>query len=63
MTGEESRLLKVGDLVCWQLDNSDRGIAAEMNWASVTIKWDNRTDQTVMHNDMGQLDRATTSVI
>jgi hypothetical protein len=45
MTGEESRALKVDDRICWQSDNSDRGIVAETNWAGVTIQWYNRTDQ------------------
>jgi hypothetical protein len=58
MTGEESRALTIGDRVCWQSDNADRGIVAETNWAGISIKWDNRTDQTIMHNDMGQIDRA-----
>jgi hypothetical protein len=25
---------------------------AEKDWAGVTIKWDNRDQQTVLHNDM-----------
>jgi hypothetical protein len=58
MTGEQSRLLKVGDRVCWQNDNADRGIVAETSWAGITVKWDNRSEQTIQHNDMGQLERA-----
>jgi hypothetical protein len=40
-----------------QAHRADRGIVAETSWASITIKWDSRTDQTIMHNDMGQIDR------
>jgi hypothetical protein len=58
MTGKQSRALKVGDRVCWQNDNADRGVVAEISWASVTIKRDNRGEQTIKHNDMGQLERA-----
>jgi hypothetical protein len=57
MTGEQSRLLKVGDRVCWQKNNEDRGIVTEKNWAGVTIKWDSRSEQSILHNDMGQLER------
>jgi hypothetical protein len=55
MTGDQSRLLKVGDRVCWQKDESDRGIVAAMNWAGITVKWDNRSKQDILHNDMGQV--------
>ena len=55
MTGDQSRLLKVGDRVCWQKDESDRGIVAAMNWAGVTVTWDNRGKQDILHNDMAQV--------
>jgi hypothetical protein len=55
MTGNQSRLLKVGDRVCWQKDESDRGIVAAMNWAGITVKWDNRSKQDILHNDMAQI--------
>jgi hypothetical protein len=58
MTGEQSRALKVGDHVCWQNDNADRGVVAETNWAGITVKWANRSEQTIQHNDLGQLNRA-----
>jgi hypothetical protein len=38
MTGDQSRLLKVGDRVCWQNDQADQGTVTER--AGVTIKWD-----------------------
>jgi hypothetical protein len=53
MTGEQSRRLTVGDRVCWQNDHADKGTVTETNWAGVTIKWDSRSKQTILHNDMG----------
>jgi hypothetical protein len=57
MTGDESRRLKVGDRVGWQASATDLGTVIESNWAGVTIKWDNRTEQTILHNDMAQVER------
>lgn len=62
MNGEQSRQLKVGTRVCWQTDLADRGTITETNWAGVTVKWDNRGEQTILHNDMGQVERATGTV-
>jgi hypothetical protein len=55
MTGDQSRHLKVGDRVCWRDDKVDGGTVTEGNWAGVTIKWDNRSEQPFLHNDMGQV--------
>jgi hypothetical protein len=63
MTGTESRALKVGDLVCWRNDQADRGTVTETNWAGVTIKWDNRSEQAILHNDMAQVERAPANLI
>jgi hypothetical protein len=52
MTGTESRLLNVGARVIWHGDSKDAGIVIEKSWSGVTIKWDNREQQTIMHNDM-----------
>ena len=52
MTGSQSRLLDVGARVCWLGDNNDLGTVTEKNWAGVTVKWDNRSQQSVLHNDM-----------
>ena len=57
MTGAESRTLTVGDRVCWAGDKTDQGKVSEKNWAGVTIKWDNRQEQTILHNDMAQVER------
>jgi hypothetical protein len=52
MTGSESRSLHVGARVCWRDDKSDHGTVTETDWSGVTLKWDNRSQQTVLHNDM-----------
>jgi hypothetical protein len=63
MTGNESRTLKVGDRVCWRNDQADRGTVTETDWAGVTIKWDNRSEQSILHNDMGLVERARANLI
>jgi hypothetical protein len=62
MTGEQSRLLKSGDRVCWGATTTDLGTVSETNWAGVTIKWDNRSVQAILHNDMGQVERVPVKV-
>jgi hypothetical protein len=56
MTGSQSRALNVGDRVCWHDDKNDQGTVTETNWAGLTIKWDNRGEQAILHNDMAQVD-------
>jgi hypothetical protein len=57
MTGEQSRTLAVGDRVFWKADKSDKGTVTEKNWAGVTVRWDNRKEQTILHNDMTLVER------
>jgi hypothetical protein len=52
MTGDQSRLLRVGDRVCWGATLTDLGTVTEKNWAGINVKWDNRTEQSILHNDM-----------
>jgi hypothetical protein len=52
MTGTQSRSLSVGARVCWRDDKNDQATVTETNWCGVTLKWDNRSHQTVLHNDM-----------
>ena len=52
MTGSESRLLNVGARVYWLDDKNDQGTVTETNWSGVTLKWDNRSQQSILHNDM-----------
>jgi hypothetical protein len=62
MTGAQSRALKPGNRVCWQNDEADQGVVTETNWAGVTIKWNNRGEQTILHNDMIQIERVVSVV-
>jgi hypothetical protein len=58
MTGSQSKALKPGDRVFWQKDPTDQGTVTETSWAGVTVRWDNRGEQAILHNDMGQIERA-----
>jgi hypothetical protein len=40
MTGDQSRLLKVGDRVRWGATTTDLGTVVETTWNGVTIDWD-----------------------
>lgn len=55
MTGEQSRSIVVGDRVRWRDDDADLGSVTEKDWAGVTIKWDNRSEQSILHNDMTEV--------
>jgi len=57
MTGDQSRLLDIGDRVCWQNDPADQDTVIEKNWSGVTIKWDSRGLQVILHNDMVRVER------
>jgi hypothetical protein len=52
MTGAQSRLLNVGARVRWRDDQNDLGTITEKDWAGVTVKWDSRSEQSILHNDM-----------
>ena len=52
MTGEQSRQLQVGARVRWGEDKNDQGTVTETKWSGVTLKWDNRDKQSILHNDM-----------
>ena len=58
MTGDESRLLLVGARVIWHADTKDAGTVIEKDWAGVVIKWDNREQQKILHNDMASVTKA-----
>jgi hypothetical protein len=55
MTGTESRSLYVGVRVRWGGDQADQGTVTETNWSGVTLKWDNRSVQSFLHNDMAMV--------
>jgi hypothetical protein len=62
MTGNQSRLLKVGDRVCRKASAADLGTIVRTNWSGVTINWDDGQTVSVQHNDMAQVERAPVKV-
>jgi hypothetical protein len=58
MTGAESRNLQIGARVYWNDDKSDAGTIVDKNWSGLTIKWDSREQQNILHNDMAGVKRA-----
>jgi hypothetical protein len=62
MTGEQSRLLKVGDRVCWGATTTDLGTVAGTSWSEVTITWDDGETNSFNHNDMTQVERVPNKV-
>jgi hypothetical protein len=63
MTGEQSRLLKFGDRVCWGDSTTDCGAVVKTSWSEVIINWDNGDTASIKHNDMGQVERVPTKLI
>jgi hypothetical protein len=63
MTGDQSRTLSIGDRVYWHADKNDQGTVVEKDWAGLTIKWDNRGEQTILHNDMTSVERVPTKLM
>ncbi len=55
MTGDQSRTLNVGDRVR-NNDINDQGTLTEKTWAGVIIKWDNRGEQAILHNEAAPRD-------
>jgi hypothetical protein len=62
MTGEQSRLLKVGDRVRWAGSATDLGTVVETTWSGVNISWDDGRTNSIEHNDMKQVERASLKV-
>ena len=63
MTGEQSRLLKVGDRVCWERSVTDLGTVVGTSWSGVTIDWDDGHTTSIQHNDMAQVERVPTKIV
>ena len=57
MTGDQSRLLKVGDRVSWKKSDTNLGSVTGTAWHGVTIAWDDGDFNSVGHNDMAQVER------
>ena len=62
MTGDQSRLLKPLDRVCWGITTTDLGTVIETDWAGVSINWDNGHTTSIQHNDMVQVERVPVRV-
>jgi hypothetical protein len=62
MTGNQSRLLKARDRVCWQASVTDLGTVAQTNWSAVTIDWDDGHTASIQHNDMVQVERSSIKI-
>ena len=60
MNGEQSRLLKVGDRVCWAATTTDQDTVIGTSWSEVTIAWDDGESNSVSHNDMARVERVLT---
>jgi hypothetical protein len=63
MTGDQSRLLKVGDRVCWGVTITDLGTVVGVSWSGVTIDWDDGHTSSIQHNDMVQVERMPTKIM
>jgi hypothetical protein len=57
MTGDQSRLLKSGDRLCWGASTTDLGRVIATAWSGVTIDWDDGRTSSVQHNDMANIER------
>jgi len=63
MTGDQSRLLKVGDRVCWGATTTDLGTVVRTSWSEVTIDWDDGHTTSIQHNDMAQVERVPAKIM
>jgi len=57
MTGDQSRLLKPLDRVCWGAAITDLGSVTGTSWSEITISWDDGEASSVSHNDMARVER------
>jgi len=62
MTGEQSRLLRVGDRVSWRDKMTDLGTVVGIAWNAVTMDWDNGHTASIQHNDMMHVKRVPMKV-
>jgi hypothetical protein len=63
MTGDQSRLLKEGDRVCWGVTLSDFGTIVGTSWSGITIDWDDGHSTSIQHNDMARVDRVPVKLV
>jgi hypothetical protein len=63
MTGDQSRLLKPLDRVCWGATTTDLGTVVRTTWSEVTISWDDGHTTSIQHNDMAQVERMPNKLV
>ena len=63
MTGEQSRLLNIGDRVRWEDSATDLGTVVGTAWSGVVINWDNGRASSIQHNDMAQVVRVPEKIV
>jgi FKBP-type peptidyl-prolyl cis-trans isomerase 2 len=56
MTPEQSKKLKVGDNVCFNADQTDRGKVTAIQTRYVTIKWDDGHQSFAGHKEMKRIE-------
>src|ERR1700676_4029938 len=57
MTGDQSRLLKGGARVLWDVTTTDLCTLVGTACSGVTIDWDDGHTSSIQHNDMAQVER------
>jgi len=63
MTGEQSRLLKIGDRVSWARSLTDLGTVKSNGWGDVVIDWDDGHTSSIHHNDMKEVERVPANLV
>jgi hypothetical protein len=63
MTGDQSRLLKPLDRVCWAVTTTDLSTVIKTAWNGVTINWDDGRISSFKHNDMGRVERVPANLV
>jgi hypothetical protein len=56
MTPDQSKQLKVGNRVCFNGDQTDRGTVTAIHMRYVTIKWDDGHQSYSGHNEMKRVE-------
>jgi hypothetical protein len=63
MTGEQSRLHKIGDRVSWAESLTDLGTVKSNGWGGVVIDWDDGRTTSIHRNDMKQVERVPANLV
>ena len=63
MTGDQSRLLKAGDRVCWGPTTTDQGTVIGTARSGFIIAWDDGDPNSGGHNDMAKVERVPVKIV